>query len=136
LFERAADGHFDVAQVERLRHIVERPGAQRLDGVLNRLRAADHDDHGFGRDLGHVRNHLQTAHALHVDVADHHVEAHRAQTPQRGLRRSHQVAIVIFAQQFVENAANLLLVVGDQNAGALPARWKHRDTSAFVLKDA
>ena len=80
---RAADGERDVVEVERLRDVVERSGAHRLDGALDGLRAADHDDERVGRLRAHVRNHLKPVHALHRDVADDELEPIRAEQRER-----------------------------------------------------
>ncbi len=74
VFEGAADGRLDVLDVERLHHVVEGAGPQRLDGALDRLDAADHDDHRVGREAARVRDHFEPRHAAHHDVADDQVE--------------------------------------------------------------
>ena len=99
VFERAADRRLDVLEVERLHHVVERARAQRLDGALDGLHAADHDDDGVGRDAEQVRDHLQPAHAAHLDVADDEVVFALAQARQPLLRRAYGRALVAPAQE-------------------------------------
>ena len=70
VFKCPRDGGFCLPKIEWLHQIIERSEAQRIDGTLDGLHPADHDDHGFRGDRFDVRYHLQTAHSGHGDVTD------------------------------------------------------------------
>ena len=77
------DHGFNLAQIEGLHQIIERAQTQRFNRALDGLHAANHYDHGVGRDLFYVRDHLQPTHPRHGDVADYQPKFVFAQTHER-----------------------------------------------------
>jgi hypothetical protein len=98
VFERAADCRLDLTEVEGLHDVIERAEPQRLDGALDGLHPADHDDDRLGREREDMRDHFEPAHPAHRDVADDQVALFRAEVCQRLLGRGDRRALVIEAE--------------------------------------
>ena len=79
MFKRATNYRADLTQVEGLGDVIERAGPHRFNRVIDRLLAADHDDHGVGRMLQYARRHLEAAKPGHLNVAEHQIELIAAQ---------------------------------------------------------
>ncbi|MDT7807215.1 MAG: hypothetical protein QOJ70_1028 [Acidobacteriota bacterium] len=118
VFQRAMDDETDVLKVERLEYVVERPGAHGSHGALYVLRTAHHDDERTGRKLVHARNHLQTRHALHGDVAEDELKLVRTEQRERLLGRPHGAALICETEEIFKHAPHARIVVHDKQASA------------------
>ena len=117
LLEGAIDDAFDFGDVERLADVVERAGADRLDGGLERAESADQHDRPalFGAEAAQQ---IETrAGRIQVDVRHQQVERIAADAGQRlvGILKRDELSIGRF-QQLLEEPAGLRVVVDQKNA--------------------
>ncbi len=108
-------------EVERLRHVVVRPQAQRLHHVLGRVPGGGHDDREVGlRDLPpHALQHVDAREAGHHDVEQHEVErlpGEAGEGPLPALRHLDREAPA--PQPAREHVAVELVVVHDEEPDA------------------
>jgi hypothetical protein len=117
MLECAGYRGFSLAQVKRLHQIIESAETKRVDRALNRLHPADHyDDRIRGSELC-MRDHLQTGHAAHGDVADYQLIVFLSELGECFFRRRCLRAFVRLAEEVAQHAANFDFVVDNQEKG-------------------
>src|SRR6185436_662523 len=138
LLQSLVDGEQDLLVLERLRDVVERPFAHRLDGALDRRVGGDHDHHLVRPALADLLEHLHAAHAGEHQVEEDEVDVLALQDLDRllaGPRRDGPVPLL--ADEHGEDVLQNLLVVDDQDvhaevsevsARAPPAPWRGSST--------
>ena len=114
MMERTFNRGFSLTEIEGLHQIIECTKPKRVDRTLDRLHAADHDDDRIWRSDFDMRNHFQTGHAAHGDVANDQVEFRRTKLPQRLFGRSGFATFVSAGQEVAEHSANFWFVVNNQ----------------------
>src|SRR5712691_1068305 len=108
-----------LAQVKGLHQIVEGAEAERFNGALHSLHPTDHHDHRIWREALHLRQHLESAHPRHRDIADHQLKLALVQALQRLFRGARFRALMPVAKQIGQDFGYLSLVVNDENARTL-----------------
>ena len=109
--------------LERLVQVPEGAGAQRVDGMLDRVVAGHHDAGQVGVDFVDLPHQLEAADARHAHVAEHQIDRLGRDDGQRlaGVARAGD-RVTAADEDALERAPIQLLVVDDQNMGTAQCR--------------
>jgi hypothetical protein len=114
MLEGTSSDRGDLSQLKWFGDVVERAGAHRLNRKLYVSLAADHDDDRVRRLNEDLANHLQSAHPGHRNIGHDQIESLRSQSCQRCFCRVNSDTVIEPAQEFNQDALNLVIVVNDK----------------------
>lgn len=119
LVERPLDGQFQLGVDQRLGEKIERPGADRLDGRIDRAVAGDEDHRRARRSLPAMGEHLEAVAVAEPDVAQRHVVGFPFEGRDRLGLAHRRVELIALVAKPVGHRVQHLTIVVDQQQRAL-----------------